>query len=255
MRIKSELTLESDIINIDYRRIFMSLIKNAIRNYDPLMCAMLYGNENNKLKVNKPFTFSVFFPEFQKIENDHIYFNKKVNLFFSSNDERFLVALYNGLKGLHEIPLDTNNSLKIHIENIFLMPKINIKNNKVSFKTMSPILINHKENDNYVKNNDFKYEKYILPDEKGFLEDFKRIIVNQASAFNVPCIADLININIRDYKPMPLKHFNQIMSAWLGTFDIEATQQVLQLVYDTGIGVRRSQGFGMLDIIKSNNYE
>jgi len=46
-----------------------------------------------------------------------------------------------------------------------------------------------------------------------------------------------------------------MMSAWLGEFEIEAPQEVLQLIYDTGIGVRRSQGFGMLEFIKSNNYD
>ena len=41
-----------------------------------------------------------------------------------------------------------------------------------------------------------------------------------------------------------------MMSAWLGEFEIEAPQEVLQLIYDTGIGVRRSQRFRNVRIYK-----
>ena len=37
MRIKCDIEMKVDSINKDYRRIFMSLIKNAINNFDPLL--------------------------------------------------------------------------------------------------------------------------------------------------------------------------------------------------------------------------
>jgi CRISPR-associated endoribonuclease Cas6 len=51
-------------------------------------------------------------------------------------------------------------------------------------------------------------------------------------------------------KKLPLTHYNQTMTSWLGRFTLTAPKEVLQLVYDIGIGVRRSQGFGMLEIEK-----
>lgn len=247
MRIKCDIEMKVDSINKDYRRIFMSLIKNAINNYDPLLCNLLYGDENVKRKVNKPFTFSVYFPLLQKIEGEEIYFNNKVNLFFSTNEDRILVAFYNGLKRLTKIPLDGDNFIDMKLIYCFLLPKINIKSNQATFKTMSPILVNTQKS----INNKF----YLYPDDIEFYDEFKRIILNQNSIFGIPFNTEQIKIDIKNYKTLPLKHFGQMMSAWLGEFEMEAPQEVLQLIYDTGIGVRRSQGFGMLEFIKSNNYD
>jgi CRISPR-associated endoribonuclease Cas6 len=48
---------------------------------------------------------------------------------------------------------------------------------------------------------------------------------------------------------MVITHFNQYMTTNKGIIEIAANPEILQLLYDVGIGVRRSQGFGMLEII------
>ena len=60
----------------------------------------------------------------------------------------------------------------------------------------------------------------------------------------------MIRFEINSMKKLPLSHYNQTMTSWMGEFVLEAPAKVLQMVYDMGIGVRRSQGFGMLDIVK-----
>jgi hypothetical protein len=56
----------------DYRRIFMSLIKSTFSAYDPVLYTNLYGTEEQKRKINKPFTFSIHFPAFKGINGNSI---------------------------------------------------------------------------------------------------------------------------------------------------------------------------------------
>lgn len=240
MRLQANLEMSTDWLIKDYRRIFMALIKNVFSTYDPVLYVNLYGTEEQKRKVNKPFTFSLHFSDFNRIEGNKIYCGSRVGLFFSSNDEILVTAFYNGLKKNKEIVIGENHPIVFRMENIRLLPLKKINNDKVDFKTISPILVNE-EGNNLV---------YLSPTHLNFNQAFKFIIAAQAKQFNIPCEEGMINIEISAMKKLPLTHYNQTMTSWLGSFTLTAPKEVLQLVYDIGIGVRRSQGFGMLEIEK-----
>lgn len=242
MRLQANFEMDTNWLIKDYRRLFMSLIKNIFSTYDPMLYVRLYGTEDQKQKVNKPFTFSVHFPGFKKIEGGKVFCGSKVGLFFSSNDEILVAAFYNGLKRNKQIMIGENNPIKFTVTNIQLLPLKKINSNKVEFKTISPVLVNQLGNN----------LNFIPPTHPDFDNAFKEIISNQANELGVRCIPKDIQFEI-DYenvRKLPLSHYNQTMTSWLGKFIMEAPKNVLQLVYDTGIGVRRSQGFGMLEIEK-----
>jgi CRISPR-associated endoribonuclease Cas6 len=218
----------------------MSLIKSVFDSYDEVMNIVLYGTEEQKKKVNKPFTFSVHFPDYKGINGNIISCGSQVNLFFSTNNEVLITSFYNGVKKKKEIVIGENSPITFKIKNIHLLPLKKINSNKVVFKTLSPILVNQKE-DNLM---------FIPPTHPDFDNTFRNIISNQANEFKVLCKPNDIHIEICFMKKLPLTHYNQTMTSWLGEFIMEAPREVLQLVYDIGIGVRRSQGFGMLEIEK-----
>lgn len=240
MRLQANFEMSTDWLIKDYRRIFMALIKNVFTTYDSLLYTNLYGTEEQKRKVNKPFTFSVHFPDYKKIEGNRISCGSRVGLFFSSNDELLVTAFYNGLGKNKEIIIGENYPITFNMENIRLLPFKKINSDKVDFKTISPILVNE-EGNNLV---------YLSPTHPNFNQAFKFIIAAQTKQFNISCEENMINIEISAMKKLPLTHYNQTMTSWLGSFRLEAPREVLQLVYDIGIGVRRSQGFGMLEIEK-----
>lgn len=240
MRLQANFEMSTDWLIKDYRRIFMALIKNIFSNYDPVLYINLYGTEDHKRKVNKPFTFSLHFPDFKRIEGNKIYCGNRVGLFFSSNDELLVTAFYNGLKKNKEIIIGENHPIRFKMENIRLLPFKRINSGKVDFKAISPILVNEGE----------KNLVYLSPTHPNFNQAFRFIIAAQANHFNIPCDESNINVEINSMKKLPLTHYNQTMTSWLGSFTLTAPKEVLQLVYDIGIGVRRSQGFGMLEIEK-----
>lgn len=239
MRIQTSFGLSTDWLTKDYRRIFMSLIKSFL-SYEPVLYSMLYGNDMNKKKVNKPFTFSIHFPDFKAIEGNKILCGDRVSLFFSSNDEILITSFYNGLKKKRKTIIGENQPIVFELTGLHLLPQNKIQSGKVEFRTLSPVLVNLKR-DNL---------NYISPVHPEFDKSFRAIISNQAQELNHLCLPDDIKIEINTMKKLPLTHYNQTMTSWLGTFTMEAPLDILQLVYDTGIGVRRSQGFGMLEILK-----
>jgi len=241
MRLKADFKMSTDWLVKDYRSIFMALIKSVFLKYDPVLNTNLYGTEKQKRKVNKPFTFSVRFPQYKGIEGNKMLCGNNITLLFSSGEETLVTAFYNGLKANQKIIIGENSPITFEVEHIYLLPFKRINTNKVSFKTISPILVNDKGSN----------LDYLSPTRPEFTRAFKEIIVLQANHFHIPCTEDMIEFEINAMKKLPLSHYNQTMTSWLGEFVLEAPAKVLQLVYDTGIGVRRSQGFGMLEIVKT----
>ncbi|NEW82878.1 MAG: CRISPR-associated endoribonuclease Cas6 [Mariniphaga sp.] len=241
MRLKADFEMSTDWLVKDYRSIFMALIKSAFMNFDPVLYANLYGTEEQKRKVNKPFTFSVRFPGYKGIEGNKMLCGNQIFLIFSSDEETLVTAFYNGLKMQRQIIIGQNYPITFDLKHNQLLPLKRITTNKVVFKTISPILVNDKGSN----------LDYLSPTKPEFSSAFKAIIAAQATNFNILCTEDMISFEINSMKKLPLSHYNQTMTSWLGEFVLEAPANVLQLVYDTGIGVRRSQGFGMLEIVKT----
>lgn len=150
MRLK--VLLKAHKIPIFYRNIIMSLIKEALSTYDEKYLNQLYYDE--KTKKPKPFTFSLVFPKGTKTKKEKILIEDKeiedivfypphdryINLFISSYDFEFLLNLYNGLLKLRRFFLSHGGH--IEIERIWTPKEKDIKDNKVIFKTLSPILTN-----------------------------------------------------------------------------------------------------------------
>lgn len=243
MRLKADFKMSTDWLVKDYRSIFMALIKSVFMKYDPVLYANLYGTEEQKRKVNKPFTFSVRFPQYKGIEGNKMLCGNKLSLLFSSDEETLVSAFYNGLRAKQKITIGENYPVIFELEYINLLPFKQINTNKVLFKTISPILVNDKGSN----------LNYLSPTRPEFTKAFKEVIALQANYFHIPCSDEMIEFEIdeKKLKILPLSHYNQTMTSWLGEFVLEAPANVLQLVYDTGIGVRRSQGFGMLEIVKT----
>jgi CRISPR-associated endoribonuclease Cas6 len=183
----------------------------------------------------------VWFPQYKGIEGNKMLCGNKLSLLFSSDEETLITAFYNGLKAKQKITIGENYPITFELEHIQLLPLKKIVTNKVLFRTMSPILVNDKGSN----------LDYLSPAKPEFSRAFKEIIALQANYFQIPCTEEMIDFEINAMKKLPLSHYKQTMTSWLGEFVLEAPTDVLQLVYDTGIGVRRSQGFGMLEIVKT----
>ncbi|WP_188020392.1 CRISPR-associated endoribonuclease Cas6 [Deferribacter autotrophicus] len=225
----------------DYRKHFLSLIKEAIKLSDIKLFEKFYGN--NSKNRQKPFTFSVsFVSSDNQSEKGKIFLDSnKVTLHFSSFDPKVLINVYNGF-----VKLSKEKSLNylggsIQINRFFYKQRKLINSDRVTFKTLSPIVVRE------------------LKDKKGvgFIDcnhpDFKKNLF-----YNVKSIAKVFldyDLKEDEFQIFDLRIKSKKVNIYgkeianKGIFTVKAPVSILQLIYDAGIGAKRSQGFGMLEVI------
>jgi len=218
----------------DYRRGLVSLLKEAIQKEDFKFFLEYYKPE--KKNTPKPFTFSTFIPNVVSKDKSLSFSSDIIKLNFSTNDIEFFTKTYNGLLKIVEFPF---YSYKIKIEKIFYEKPYIIKENRIKFKTLSPVLLRDHENYNRL---------YLLPNNPKYSEQLKYSIFSIAKRF-LGIENFEINIQILSYKPVYFFHYRELIQGADMILIIETLPKILQLLYDIGIGSRRSEGFGMLKVV------
>lgn len=247
-------------IPTNYRRSFSSLIKEAINKGDNTR--KLYENYFGDRKKNKtkPYTFSLYIHNPKKLmEQNKNYLltdSNKLNFHFSSIDYNLSTAVYNGLlqisKDNYKAKNNKSNGYKlfnhsIGIRDFYLKLDEQIQTTKALFKILSPIVIRKLENR--------KGNGYVTFMDKEFTKMLYHSVKNSAQNFisqDYKLEESELKVNLKDPEKVGVYHYTEVIPATTGMIEIEAPINVLQLIYDVGIGARRSQGFGMLDLWEGN---
>ncbi len=229
-----------------YRIAFASMLKEALKKGNTDLYNYYYSND--KKNIPKPFTFAVKLNVKQTLNDmpHKLVVEKYATLYVSSNSYEFIIALYNGLHTLQQYNI---YGAPISVIRFSMLPKRECSTKEV-FSIFSPIVVRRVSDDRrgigYAQVNDADYVqmlKYSIISQCKFLGDSYRvnhedIVINTNAAF-----------------PVKIPHYNkknpdkpEVIVATDGTIEIEAPQEVMQLLYDNGIGARRSQGFGMLEV-------
>lgn len=236
---------KTDKFPISYQMLVVSLIKQAIKEVDINHYKQMYTYDECKAnKKTKDFCFSVFMKEFEK-QGDIFTIKDRVIVNISSPDYAFMVNLYNGLLNIDTFKYKDFTLNKVRIN---LVKEKSISNNVVTLNTLSPIFIqdkNHKAleiNDesyerelNYIANETLKsYRGYGLKEQLKFkvLDMKKRVVKEDIRAF-------------RENTKKPYYYAN----SYVGMFRLEGDINDLKDIYMLGVGFKRSQGFGMVEIV------
>ncbi len=262
-RVKLKTEKNEILIPSDYRKYISSLIKESFK---------LSGEGSDKFfdfnfnkNIQKPYTFSVYFPIKEYKEKFFILKENYFILNFSSADYEFLLRIYNGLLKIKNGYKIFNDKVEVENFNLNLKPDYAFNENIV-FKTLSPILIrNPKDGDYYfilkglLNGKNFKYA--IEVEEKELIDALKK---NIEKIIEMGKTRQLLNIDIKDeieiqfikLQLSPSAHssnrskFFMTLPAMKGLIKLKAPPEVLKFLYDTGIGARRSEGFGMVEVVK-----
>lgn len=257
-------TKENEIkIPSDYRKFISSLIKEAFKKSDK--DGEEFFEKVFAPRTQKPYTFSVVFPIKEYKDKFFILKDNFFNFNFSSADYEFLIRIYNGLLKLRNGFKIFGDNVEVESFNLFLKPNYTFKE-KVLFKTLSPILIRNPENgDEYLvlegllNGKKFKYVKEVK--KENLLDALKK---NIESIIEMGLKRNLLNndfdknfeINILKLDLSPALHssnrsnFLITLPAMKGTIEIKGSSVLLKFLYETGIGARRSEGFGMVEVVK-----
>jgi CRISPR-associated endoribonuclease Cas6 len=242
LRLSLHCELQEKEIPLDYRRKIVSMFKNCLSNYEEDVYNKYYHMRD---PIQKDFTFSNYFQNpVMKKETIEIP-NKRIIINFSTSDNVVGIDFYNAfVKNLYkEIRFSDLNSIKII--KIVLQKERKISSNKVVFKTQSPLIVreHHPESgkDWYYSCNDEDFEKFL-----------KRNLYNQLKdKFSNNLEKDLENLSIRkiSMKKIIVTSYGIKMASSIGSFEMEGEQYILNEVYQSGAGSKKSLGFSMVDIV------
>lgn len=232
MRFSVDYKMSGEYLPLDYRRGFVSLIKCAMEKSNPMLFERYYSSHQLK-----PFTFSVYFPELQKSSNKELHVGTRVRLFLSAFSMELTTFIYNGLIKTKRFELFKNELI---FQRANLQRAQRIDSDVVVFKTVSPVLVS----------NTGSSDRYLVPEDEGFMEGLNFSVSEMAKNF----LNRQENVTI-EFKPVRIKrkviwHYHQHRSSFIGVFALKSEPEILQLIYDVGLGVRRNQGFGMLEVVQ-----
>lgn len=237
MRLKIECILENNIIHISYNRKILSFFKKSLEFYSKDIKENYYGEP-----CEKDMSFSCFFP-LQKIENNKIYLkenNFKIFITFNS--------IVDGIHFYNSFILAKNKKIKFTLEdNSFSIKNITKINEKpilediAIFKTLSPIVVREKREN--------EKDWYHFLDGKGIKVLKKNICYSLNEKFPLENLEKLEIIPL-DMKKTVVNFYDIKFTVTKGTFAIKGDKKILEYFYKSGLGSRKSSGFGMLELIK-----
>jgi len=229
-----------------YRRNITSLIKEAIKGGDEKseLYEKYYGDKSKN--ITKPFTFSLFIPEHRvekKDGNKYLIVESNImKFFFSSYDYRFLLELYNGIVNIN--PDFTPFNYPVEFKYFHLKKETQINTNKIKFETLSPVVVRNiedKKGTGYVTFEDEKFKEMLFFSIRNLCQNFI------SKDFDLR-LKDF-DVNFLNCKKVKIYHYESLIPCTKGIFEINAPKEVLTLIYDVGLGAKRGQGFGMVELM------
>jgi CRISPR-associated endoribonuclease Cas6 len=239
MRLKMIFQLKKPELDIEYRRAFLSLLKDCFKQTSRRVFERFYSSGTPM----KPFTFGVFLPQPTFLHNTIKLSSTEITLNFSTIYSDLGTYFYSSLisrrKRSEPYPLPGYNSLIL--KRVSLQAEKIITASEMVFKTLSPFLVR-------------RHHKQTNQDE--YLTKNHHLFISQTETIVGVMVQELIDLEDRvDFIPVklnqgiPIKHFGTYVEGNTGVFKLIGRPEVLDFIYKVGIGSRRSEGFGLLEVV------
>lgn len=221
-----------------------SLVKKALENANKEYFKSLYFYENKKNKKTKNFTFSTYVRDY-KLENNVFMVNDKITINISTPDFEFGINLYNGLLTIKEFKY---KNFIITREKIRILKEKVITENKVILKTLSPIYVKDKSN-NSLSPDTIEFKNGINYITDITLKSYRGYGLKETIEFTpVNMKKKVVRLDISDFKEKTGKPI-MYLNTYNGSFQLSGDVEDLRDIYLLGIGFRRNEGFGMVEVL------
>ena len=228
-----------------YRSKILALIIETLRREEPKIYLHYWGDTEDE--AEKPFTFHLSIPHHHRRKDGNSDVlecrSNSMRLSVSSCDYSLLVNLYNGL--LKVINDFSPFNYAMTFSNFYFHQREQINNNRIRFKILSPLVlrkIDAKQDNDYITWEDEDFEEILF--------HYIEILVKKFIKPDYKLLKSMVEI-----KPSLCSSINPYfltgeIAATKGVIEIKAPVEIQRLIYDTGLGLNRSYGFGMIDILR-----
>lgn len=184
-----------------------------------------------------PLSFAIRFDRKPTIKDKRILIGNNVRLYISSASMMLGTLLYNSLLSIKEFSI---YSTKIANPLAASINEEHMKRDYAVFATLSPIVIRHHRKRDY----------YVLPNDEGFAESVQNALSEEWALHNTDRLEDngRTNLEVLKFKKVVMAHYGGLVLGFTGVLRMDAAPHVLKFFYQAGIGYRRSNGFGFVEI-------
>ncbi|NUU99264.1 CRISPR-associated protein [Marinitoga sp. 1154] len=249
IRIKVEFISEKNIIlPLGFNKYLQSLIYNM---FSLKLRKFIHekGFESFSKRVYRFFTFSSILKKGKYYKKMKIFnFGNKISFFISSPINKILEDIIDNLFDKEIFELGEN---RLYLSSILALETYHIETNKMNISMLTPIEVHKTE----IINNK-KKTIYISPFHEQFEELINLNLKHKWEAFYNEELKENIKITPlfkRDnYKKIVYYGFGKksyIVEGWMGKYKLECSPQIIEFLYDTGLGSKNSQGFGMFEVV------
>ena len=243
MRMKVE--FKTDKIPISYNTLFMSVIKESIRKSSEEYYNNLYYYEGKSNKKTKNFTFSVYVKGYD-IENENFIVQDRVILNISTPDLELGLNIYNGLINYPKFIYKGYELKRIRVD---LGKEKGIEKEENIFNALSPICIKSR-NGKFLNIEDNEYIKEFNYISNEVLKNYRGYGLKKDLNFeNINLNKVVVKEEIREFKNVTGKPY-QYVNGYKGKFKLCGDIEDLNDLYKLGIGFKRAQGFGYIDLVE-----
>ncbi len=247
MRIKVYLEVPREV-SIFYRRSILSFIKKVLEVEDKDYSGRIFSK-----KSCKPFTFCVFFSGIN-VNGNSIKNEGKAILTVSSGSPDFFIRFSEGLKKFKEYKSKHLNGC-MKIVKTEVIDEDTISSSKQTFRTLSPIIVVNKDKHPVLPAKlKMNGDSFIIYDDDTFTQELR---------YSLKCLFNglpELRFDHKEGKKAVVKHLvgpnekEKVIKivAYQGIFSLEADPYVLNEIYRYGLGFRRYQGFGCLELVREN---
>lgn len=244
MRFKINLQTVNERIPLGNRFMICSLIKNAIQNGDKDLFDEIYLYEDKKNKKIKDFTFSIYLNHFEVTEN-YVEVKGDLSVTISTPNYNLGIAIYNGLL---KIKTFEYKDYKLEVKHVTLLKEGKVNSDLIRCKTLSPIFIRDRDGKG-IDINDDKYEDALNYICNIYLQTYRGSGLKERLKFTpINMKKVVVKEEISGFKASTGKKFIFIDS-YKGLFNLEGNIDDLQILLEAGVGYRRSEGFGLIDLM------
>lgn len=223
---------------LSYRLLVISLIKEALHTADEDYYRRMFEVHPGR---PKPYATAVRFGPYQI--DDDIVQTDSVEIRISTNEYEFFVHLLNGLHSMTEFQYKEFVMVKRQIR--FINTK-EVKSQKIMVCTLSPLLIEDKEKHPLTPGTE-EYNVHLNSIANRMISNHLGRELYQP-LFIMPIDTKKVVVKERLDKDQPDRNF--YFTAYKGIFLLEGDTVDLNYVLNCGLGLRSSQTFGMIEVIK-----
>ena len=235
---KLTFSLEKNRLPREMDRLIISFLKASAQACSQEFYERLYDKHKS---IIKNYTFSCYLPGAKFLKEEIELDGNAFSLFFSDADLQELLMFFNGFQLMKrkKYPMNENSMTLVSIR---MQPLPEIREKDIVIRMQSPLLVRRHNSKN---NTDI----YYTCETDGFEQALKENIAFFLDRMGMDAMAEDFFVQIIKGKKVIVPVFGRNTDATLGIFKLTGSCRLLNLLYQAGMGVRRSEGHGKFEVI------